>query len=67
MLKNTLKSDSQTVTHSHFSDVIEGYYKTKVISEFEHIKRANSETLVFYSTITETSPDSVCNFRTISI
>ena len=51
MLKSILKLDSQNITFPHFSDVLERYYKTKVTSELEHIKRANSGKLVFYSTI----------------
>ena len=51
MLKSILNLDSQTITFSHCSDVLEGYFKTKVISELEHIKRANSEKLVSYNTI----------------
>ena len=50
-LKSILKLDSQNITFSHFSDVLERYYKTKVTSELEHIKHANSGKLVFYSTI----------------
>ena len=50
MLKSILKPDSQTIIFSRFSDVLERCYKTKVISELEHIKRANGK-LVCYSTI----------------
>ena len=51
MLKSILKLDSKKITFSHFCDVLKRYYKTKVISELEHFKRANSGKLEFYSTI----------------
>ena len=46
MMKSILKLDSQNIPFPHFSDVLVRYYKTKVTSELEHIKRDNSGKLV---------------------
>ena len=67
MLKSILKLDSLNITFPHFSDVLESYYKTKVTSELEHIKRANSGKLVFYSTICHHDDFSLKNYLSFDI
>lgn len=48
-VKKTIKLNDSCNSFIEFSDVLENFYKSKVLNELDHIKKNNSGKLLFYS------------------